>query len=68
MIGLVDKWLLQAWFLILKPITVSMKTKQAIKYIIKHPDIFTEGEQAYAKLIKKQRKLRKQLTKENEQS
>jgi len=45
-----------------------MKTKQAIKYIIKHPDIFTEGEQAYAKLIKKQRKLRKQLKKENEQS
>ena len=46
-----------------------MKTKQAIKYIIKHPDIFTEGEQAYAKLIKKQRKLRKQLKKkvENEQ-
>ena len=45
-----------------------MKTKQAIKYIIRHPDIFTEGEQAYAKLIKKQRKLRKQLKKENEQS
>ena len=45
-----------------------MKTKQAIKYIIKHPDIFTEGEQAYAKLIKKQRKLRKQLKKDNEQS
>ena len=45
-----------------------MKTKQAIKYIIRHPDIFTEGEQAYAKLIKKQRKLRKQLKKDNEQS
>ena len=45
-----------------------MKTKQAIKYIIKHPDIFTEGEQAYAKLIKKQRKLRKQLKKDDEQS
>ena len=45
-----------------------MKTKQAIKYIIRHPDIFTEGEQAYAKLIKKQRKLRKQLKKDDEQS
>ena len=45
-----------------------MKTKQAIKYIIRHPDQFTEGEQAYAKLIKKQRKLRKQLKKDNEKS
>ena len=45
-----------------------MKTKQAIKYIIRHPDQFTDGEQAYAKLNKKQRKLRKQKKKsENEQ-
>ncbi len=46
-----------------------MKTKQAIKYIIKHPEVFTPGEQAYAKLIKKQRKARKLLKKtQNEAS
>jgi len=45
-----------------------MKTKQAIKYIIKHPDEFTQGEQSYARMMKQQRKIRKKLKKENEQS
>ncbi len=45
-----------------------MKTKQAIKYIIKHPEIFSEGEQAYAKLVKKQRKARKLLKKTQNES
>lgn len=34
----------------------TMKTKKAIKYILKHPDLFTEGELAYVELIKKARK------------
>jgi hypothetical protein len=37
-----------------------MKTKKAIKYIIKHPELFTDGDLKYARLIKKQRDLKKQ--------
>jgi predicted thioredoxin/glutaredoxin len=38
-----------------------MKTKKAIKYILKHPNLFTEGEIVYAKLVEKERKLQKKL-------
>jgi hypothetical protein len=44
-----------------------MNTKKAIKYIIKHPEHFSEGEQAYAKMIKKQRKLLKKVRKNESQ-
>lgn len=33
-----------------------MKTKKAIKYILKHPELFTEGELVYVELVKKARK------------
>ena len=33
-----------------------MKTKKAIKYILKHPELFTEGEMMYAERVKKERK------------
>ena len=45
-----------------------MKDKKAIKYIIKHPEIFTEGEQAYAKMMRKRRKLLKKVRKNESQS
>jgi hypothetical protein len=34
----------------------TMKTKKAIKYILKHPDLFTDGELVYVELLKKARK------------
>jgi len=37
----------------------TMKTKKAIKYILKHPELFTEGELAYVQKVKEYRKLRK---------
>ena len=37
-----------------------MKTKKAIKYILKNPKLFTDGDRQYVKLIKKQRELKKQ--------
>jgi len=36
-----------------------MKTKKAIKYILKHPELFTEGERLYVERVKKERKLKK---------
>jgi hypothetical protein len=42
-----------------------MKTKKAIKYILKHPELFTEGERLYVERVKKERKLKK---KQNEPS
>ena len=42
-----------------------MKTKKAIKYILKHPELFTEGERLYVERVKKERKLKK---KQNESS
>ena len=42
------------------------KTKKAAKYIVKNPDLFTAGEQAYAELILKAKKLHKKQ-KKNEQ-
>ena len=36
-----------------------MKTKKAIKYILKHPDLFTQGELEYVRLMKKERKVLK---------
>ena len=44
----------------------SMKDKKAAKYIVKHPNLFTEGEQAYAELVLKAKKLHKKQ-KKNEQ-
>ena len=38
-----------------------MKTKKAIKYILKHPELFSEGDRAYAKIVQKERKLQKKL-------
>ena len=35
------------------------KTKKAIKYILKHPELFTEGEIQYVKLMQKERKVLK---------
>tara|TARA_Y100001951_G_C11210903_1_gene222898 strand:- start:98 stop:256 length:159 start_codon:yes stop_codon:yes gene_type:complete len=45
-----------------------MKDKKAIKYIISHPEYFSEAEQAYARLIKRQRKLRKKVRKNESKS
>jgi len=36
-----------------------MKTKKAIKYILKHPELFTEGERMYVERVKQERKLKK---------
>ncbi len=46
-------------------LTITMKTKKAIKYILKHPELFTEADRMYVKLVKKERKLKK---KQNESS
>ena len=46
-------------------LTSTMKTKKAIKYILKHPDLFTEGERMYVERVKQERKLKK---KQNESS
>jgi len=43
-----------------------MKTKKAAKYIVKHEDLFTPEEKAYAQLVLKAKKLHKKL-KKNEQ-
>lgn len=43
------------------------KTKKAAKYIVKHPELFSPGEQQYAELILKAKKLEKQSKKLNEQ-
>tara|TARA_R100001509_G_C4715345_1_gene164728 strand:+ start:289 stop:474 length:186 start_codon:yes stop_codon:yes gene_type:complete len=37
----------------------TMKTKKAIKYILKHPDLFSQGELEYVRLMKKERKVLK---------
>jgi len=39
--------------------TSTMKTKKAIKYILKHPELFTQGEREYVKLMKKERNVLK---------
>tara|TARA_R100000030_G_scaffold89147_1_gene73370 strand:- start:29 stop:214 length:186 start_codon:yes stop_codon:yes gene_type:complete len=39
--------------------TSTMKTKKAIKYILKHPDLFTQGELEYVRMMKKERKVLK---------
>ncbi len=44
-----------------------MKTKKAIKYILKHPELFTEGERLYVQRVKKERKQQK-LQKKHESS
>ena len=36
-----------------------MKTKELIKRALKHPELFTEGELDYFKLIKRERKQQK---------
>jgi len=43
-----------------------MKTKKAIKYILKHPELFSEGDRAYAKIVQKERKLQKKLNEHSE--
>jgi hypothetical protein len=45
-----------------------MKTKKAAKYIIKHPVLFTEGEQSYARMILRQKKIKKLLKKTKNES
>jgi len=40
-------------------LTSTMKTKKAIKYILKHPELFTEGERMYVERVKQERKLKK---------
>ena len=37
-----------------------LKTKQIIKRALKHPELFTEGELNYFKLLKEHRKQKKQ--------
>ena len=50
-------------------LTSTMKTKKAIKYILKHPDLFTEGERLYAERVKKERKhLKKEKKNEHSQT
>ena len=41
----------------------TMKTKKAAKYIVKNPELFTPGEQDYAKLVLKAKKQQKKLKK-----
>ena len=43
-----------------------MKDKKAAKYIVKHEELFTPEEKAYAQLVLKARKLQKKF-KKNEQ-
>ena len=47
--------------------TSTMKTKKAIKDILKHPELFTEGERLYVQRVKKERKQQK-LQKKHESS
>jgi len=42
-----------------------LKTKQIIKRALKHPELFTEGELTYFKLLKKHRKQQKKQDKKN---
>ena len=51
------KFLMVLW--LISTLITTMKTKQAIKYILKHPELFTEGELSYVKRVKEERKLRK---------
>ena len=44
-------------------IPTTMKTKKAAKYIVKNPELFTQGEQDYAKLVLKAKKQQKKLKK-----
>ena len=59
------KILMVLW--LISTLITTMKTKQAIKYILKHPELFTEGELSYVKRVKEERKLRK-LKKKHESS
>ncbi len=42
-----------------------LKTKQIIKRALKHPELFTEGELIYFKLLKEHRKQQKKQDKKN---
>ena len=42
--------------LLISTLISTMKTKKAIKYILKHPELFTEGEMMYAERVKRERK------------
>ena len=42
--------------LLISTLISTMKTKKAIKYILKHPELFTEGERMYVERVKKERK------------
>jgi len=44
-----------------------MKTKELLKRALKHPELFTEGELLYLKLMKKQHKLQKKREKAKNQ-
>lgn len=43
-----------------------LKTKQIIKRALKHPELFTEGELAYFKLLRETRKQQKKKDKKNQ--
>jgi hypothetical protein len=58
----VTKLVMVLWLILM--LTISMKTKKAIKYILKHPDLFSEGEILYAERIKKERKQLKSKNKD----
>ena len=45
-----------------------MKTKKIIKQALKQPELFTEGELAYMRLVKRARKARKQAKKVRRES
>jgi len=42
-----------------------LKTKQIIKRALKHPELFTEGELTYFKLLKEHRKQQKKQDRKN---
>ena len=46
--------------------SVTMKTKKIIKRALKHPELYTEAELAYMKLVKQERKRLKLVRKENQ--
>jgi hypothetical protein len=48
--------------------TSTMKTKKAIKYILNHPELFTEGELTYVRMVRNEKKHKKVEKKLNESS
>ena len=60
---------LQVWLPFSKHILLRMRsTKKAAKYIIKHSDLFTDGDMMYAQRVLHQKKMKKLLKKARNES